>query len=194
MIKAIIFDCFGVLVGSGFKETYRQAGGDPVKDGDFINDLLGMANLGVISTEEMNKQITEKIGITHEKWRVSVLESELLHKELMTYIQELKKKYKVAILSNANTGTLDRKFTPEQLAIFDAVVVSAEVGMIKPDPKIYEYTANKLGLKPRECVFIDDIKVYCEAARMVGMKAIFYNDFKQFQRELIKILTPDSNN
>lgn len=188
VIKAIIFDCFGVLVGHGFKETYRQAGGDPARDKQFIDDLLGAANMGYITSEEMSQKITEKIGITNRQWQAVVAKAELPHEELLEYVKDLKPKYKVAILSNANAGTLQRKLNPKQLALFDTVVVSAEVGMIKPDPHIYEYTADQLGVRPDECVFVDDISSYVEAATAVGMQGIHYQDFSQLKTELDKIL------
>lgn len=188
MIRAIIFDCFGVLVGHGFKETYRMAGGDPAIDKQFIDDLLGAANMGYITSEEMSRRVCEKLNITYERWREVVAKSELPHDEILEFIQELKNKYKVAILSNANTGTLQRKLTPEQLALFDTVVVSAEVGMVKPDPRVYEYTAEQMGVHPNECVFTDDSIIYVEAAKAVGMQGIYFQDFNQMKTELSKIL------
>lgn len=189
MIRAIIFDCFGVLVGHGFKETYRQAGGDPAKDKRFIDDLLGAANMGYITSEEMSQKICERLGISHEKWREVVAKAEMPHEEILEYAKELRKTYKLAILSNANIGTLQRKLSAEQLALFDKVVVSAEVGMIKPDPRIYEYVAEQLEVRPDECVFTDDSVAYTDAAKAVGMQGICYEDFEQLKTEIGKILS-----
>lgn len=188
MIKAIIFDCFGVLVGKGFRQTYAAAGGNPVKDSVFIAKLLDEASLGLITPDEMSQKITESIGISHETWHQAVVRSEQPDQTLLKFIKELKKSYKVAILSNANIGVLQHKFTPQQLQIFDAVVVSAEVGMIKPSPQIYEYTAKKLAVETVECVFIDDREAYCQAAIAVGMQAIWFKGLSQFKAEIERIL------
>ena len=75
------------------------------------------------------------------------------------------------------------------MALFDTVVVSAEVGMIKPNLDIFEITAQKMSVKPSECVFTDDSEVYCEAARSSGMRGIHYQDFGQFKSELEQILS-----
>lgn len=188
MIKAIIFDCFGVLVGTGFNDTYREAGGDPVKDKEFIHDTLNASNIGAISGQEMSKMMAEKIGISVDQWREAVDKAEQPNKPIFDYIAELRKSYKTAVLSNVNKGTLERKMSPEQIALFDVVVASAEVGMMKPDAEIYRYTAEKLGVSSQECVFTDDIQDYCDGAEAVGMTAILYTDFVEVKQKLEALL------
>jgi putative hydrolase of the HAD superfamily len=60
--------------------------------------------------------------------------------------------------------------------MFDVVVISGEVGMRKPEERIFRHTAGLLGLDPAECVFIDDIDVNVAAAEAVGMTAILHDD------------------
>ncbi len=188
MIRAIIFDCFGVLVGGGFKETYRQAGGDPLKDRAFITEILDNASMGLITSAEMSRQITRQLGISDQVWQEVVAGADKPNEELFEYIKQLAGEYRLAILSNANTGVLNRKLSPEQLSLFDAVVVSADVGMTKPDLDIYTYTADQLGVQSGECVFIDDSEGYCEAARSLGMQAVHYQDLSHLKAELQLLL------
>ncbi|MGD0062528.1 MAG: HAD family phosphatase [Streptosporangiaceae bacterium] len=61
-------------------------------------------------------------------------------------------------------------------ALFDAVVISAEVGMRKPEEGIFRYAAGTLGLEPAECVFIDDIEANVNAATACGMTALVHTD------------------
>ncbi len=188
MIKAIVFDCFGVLIGRGFNATYRLAGGDPIQDRHYIDDLLGAANAGVITVQDMVDSLCEKLHISADAWYEVIAQAELPDKQLLEYIKSLKATHKVAILSNANKGTLQSLFSPEQLDIFDAVVVSAEVGMVKPDERIYELAAERLNVEPSECLFTDDSDAYCQGARATGMQAIHYKDFLQFKNDLEFIL------
>jgi putative hydrolase of the HAD superfamily len=58
--------------------------------------------------------------------------------------------------------------------LFDAVVISDQVGMRKPSTRIYELTAAKLGLKPAECLFVDDTEYNLPAARELGMGTLFF--------------------
>ncbi len=80
-------------------------------------------------------------------------------------------------------------FSPEQIAMFDDVVLSYHVGMAKPDPRVYRLAAERLGVDPSECLFVDDKEVYCAAARDVGMSAIKYRDFEHFEQDNVTILS-----
>lgn len=60
--------------------------------------------------------------------------------------------------------------------LFDVVVISAEVGMRKPEQRIFRHTAGLLGLTPQECVFIDDLEVNVVAAEAVGMTAVLHTE------------------
>lgn len=189
MIRAVIFDCFGVLVGQGFDATWRRAGGDPERDRVFIEDLLGTINRGLITLDQMTHQVCDKLQITPERWMRVIAETERPDAALLMYIRdELKPEYRVAVLSNANAGTLERVLDESQRNIFDALVVSAEVGHVKPDPAIYELAAEKLGVEPNECVFTDDNQPYCDGAEMTGMTTILFRDAEQFRRDLSVIL------
>jgi putative hydrolase of the HAD superfamily len=61
-------------------------------------------------------------------------------------------------------------------SLFDAVVISGEVGMRKPEERIFWHAVGLLGLTPEECVFIDDLEVNVVAAEAVGMTAVLHTD------------------
>jgi putative hydrolase of the HAD superfamily len=63
--------------------------------------------------------------------------------------------------------------------IFDLVIDSAFVGMRKPDPGIYELTLARLGVPAERALLIDDIEINCEAARALGLRAVWYRDSEQ---------------
>jgi epoxide hydrolase-like predicted phosphatase len=82
--------------------------------------------------------------------------------------------FSTALLSNSwGYGDYPRDDFP---GLFDAVVISGEVGMRKPEPGIFRHAAALLGLEPRECVFIDDIAANIEAAQACGMTGIQHTD------------------
>jgi HAD superfamily hydrolase (TIGR01509 family) len=190
MVRAIIFDCFGVLVGKGFEATYRSAGGDPVCDRIFIDDTLGKTNLGLMSETEFQTTMADQLQLSLEVWQQVMYDAEQPDTELLAYIKELRGSYKTAVLSNANTGVLERRIGLDWLAAsFDEVVVSAEVGMTKPDERIYTYTLQKLGVAANQAIFVDDREVFLGAAREVGMQTILYQHFEQFKTELEQLLS-----
>jgi putative hydrolase of the HAD superfamily len=77
-----------------------------------------------------------------------------------------------------------RSKLPEIDELFEVVVDSAFVGMRKPDPAIYELTAHRLGVRPQECVFVDDLEINCDAARELGMAAVRFESTDQAIPEL----------
>jgi putative hydrolase of the HAD superfamily len=189
MIKAIIFDCFGVLVGKGFEQTYRIAGGDPVRDRDFIEKTLGEANLGLITDEQFRIRMAERVGITKVEWDEALRQAELVDMALLAYILQLRSSYKTAVLSNANKHVLNNKIGDEWLEkAFDEVVVSAEVGLVKPDPRMYQLVADRLGVVPKECIYIDDRESFVKIASEMGMNALIYSNFSQLKDDIAAIL------
>src|SRR4029453_9737802 len=74
------------------------------------------------------------------------------------------------LVSNSwSTAHYDRKLLEE---LFDAVVISAEVGLHKPQPEIYLLAAERLEVEPAECIFVDDLRENCEGAEAVGVVAL----------------------
>lgn len=189
MIKAIIFDCFGVVVGKGFWDVYAAAGGDPIKDAEFIDDILTKASAGMVSSAGFTNLIAEQIGISVEEYRRVVDREERPNLELFNYIKsDLKPKYKIALLSNVNNGVIERKIPQELRELFDVEVLSAEVGFQKPDPKIFKLTIERLGVGYEEAIFTDDQQRYVEPAAELGIKGIVYTDFNTFKSKLEKLL------
>jgi len=72
--------------------------------------------------------------------------------------------------------------------LFEVVVDSGFVGVRKPDRRIYEITCERLGVEPEECVFVDDFGHNCEAARELGMTAVWFRDTDQAVAELRDVI------
>jgi putative hydrolase of the HAD superfamily len=79
-----------------------------------------------------------------------------------------------ALTNNWNTGDGTQMGThyPEMVALFDLIVESAVEGLRKPDPRIYELACRRLGVRPDESVFLDDLGVNLKTARALGMTTI----------------------
>jgi putative hydrolase of the HAD superfamily len=82
-------------------------------------------------------------------------------------------------------GRYDRESFPE---LFDAVVISGEVGLHKPQPEIFRLGAERLGLPPEECVFVDDLRENCEGAEAIGMTALLHRGAESTLPELERLL------
>lgn len=105
---------------------------------------------------------------------------------VISLIKDLKQDYRLAMCSNVSGRySLDQRFKDGELdELFEAVVASGDIGFEKPDPEIYRMTAEKLGVKPEECLFVDDIKEFCEAAERVGMQSAHFVDIDEAIKEI----------
>lgn len=106
----------------------------------------------------------------------------------LDFLRALRPERKVCLISNAWSGL--RAFITRQgfADVFDYMVVSAEVGLMKPDPRIYSLALEELGAKPEESVFIDDVLANVEAARLVGMAGIHFTRPEKALEELKQLL------
>jgi epoxide hydrolase-like predicted phosphatase len=96
---------------------------------------------------------------------------------------------RTGLVSNSmGAGRYDRATFPE---LFDGVVISGEVGLHKPLPEIFLLGAERAGVRPEECVFVDDLRENCEGAEAVGMTAILHRGAEQTVPELERLLGVD---
>jgi len=185
-VKAIIFDCFGVLYMPGSEYVAQQLSPELRHT---VRDLTKQANYGLISRETYVQAISELTGQPLEELRRVDLRSFVRNDALLAFAQTLRPHYKIGLLSNISAHTMERFFaTPERTQLFDDVVISSEVGLIKPYPAIFELAAVRLGVKPEEAVVIDDTEDNCEGAQKTGMQAIHYVDIAATKRQLEKFL------
>jgi epoxide hydrolase-like predicted phosphatase len=194
MIKAVIFDCFGVLIADGLEAiVLNQEKTDP-SFRPFVHKVIGDSNRGKTEPSESHRRISERLGVGREDLQRQIFGGEARNQQVLDLIVSLRKDYKTALLSNVGKNSLEHRFSDEELSeLFDAVVASGEVGFAKPDAEIYRHTASLLGVEPEECVFIDDREVYVAGAKQAGMQAILYTDFDQLKAELEEVLAdPES--
>jgi epoxide hydrolase-like predicted phosphatase len=193
MVKAIIFDCFGVLTATDgwslFKLKYFNHEPSLLEQATSLNK---QADAGLITYDDFIREIAGLAGISGQQASVIVDDSSP-NPALFDYIAQLKPHYKIGMLSNAAANWLSELFSPAQIALFDATLLSYEAGFIKPQPEIYELMAERLGLEPNECVFIDDQERCTTGAREVGMEAIWYRGFDQMKQELEQLTAGPKN-
>ena len=189
MIKAIIFDCFGVLLTDALQEIVDKLNITDPNTAEEIKALVTLGGKGTIDRGTLRSSVASKLNITVDEYADIIKNGEVRNQPLFDYIKLLRPKFKTGLLSNVNRGGLDVRFTRDELAMyFDAVVASSDVGFAKPEAQAYEITADRLGVRLEECVMIDDREDYCQGATGVGMKAIQYQSFEQMKSDLEKLL------
>lgn len=186
MIRAIIFDCFGVLYGGSLGYLASLA---PDGRAVEVHDINMQKDYGYISYEEYLDQTAEVIGKEPAEVEEILRQKHVRNEELVAYVRELKASYKIGLLSNIGEKALDGLFSAEeQQELFDVRVLSYEEGMAKPNPEIFRLTAERLEIDPGACVMIDDLADNCEGAEVAGLFAIQHITNHLTKNELSKII------
>ncbi len=190
MIKAIIFDCFGVLLGNTYKQRAAQLEQDDPEKAKELRAINHASDMGILSRDEAARYMAELLDVEPEELLQEQDEGEVQNTELITFIATLKGKYQLGLLSNINgRERLGIRFEPGQLdTLFNTVVASGDEGYVKPQPEIYHIVATRLGVQPEECVMIDDIAEFCDGARAVGMQAIQFVTTRQCIQDLQAVI------
>lgn len=185
MVRAIIFDLYGVLAQNGWQafKTKHFATREDVWTKVF--KLGRQVDAGQADYLELIRFTAEQTGESEQTVRYQ-LEHTLPNEALLEYIAAtLKPHYRLGILSNASsTKVLDEVFTAEQKALFDVVTLSHHTGLTKPDTAAYEVIADRLGVGPEECLFVDDQERHVAGARSTGMRALVYTDVTSLKQEI----------
>lgn len=188
MIRAVIFDCFGVLITDALAAIVTEVRLRDPATADKIVAAVHAASAGTMAPEASRATVAGLLGLTPEAYAARIRDSEVKNHELLAYIAALRPRYKTALLSNVIPGGLEVRFIPEELAAhFDAVVASGDIGFAKPEARAYEITADRLGVRLAECVLIDDREDYCDGARGAGMQAVRYESFSQMRVALARM-------
>lgn len=148
--------------------------------------------LGVVSEQEMWNRMAERWHIKPRminSLRRRMNSKKRLNSPMINFLSKLQSHYQTAILSNA--GNESRRLMEDSLNLdqyVEKIIISAEIRMVKPDPKIYQLVLDKLGTSPEVTLFIDDLEENVIAARDLGMHAIQHRSNDETIRAVEKIL------
>ena len=188
MIKAIIFDCFGVLTEDGWLAFLRQHFPEGSEAREEALSLNHQVDAGLIGYEDHLEEVARLSGETKQAVR-GALETTVPNEQLLRFIAtDLKPHYKIGLLSNVSGDWLQRLFTDEQIALFDATALSYELGVTKPHPRAYQTIVQRLGIEPQEAIFTDDQERYVTGAKEQGIHGIVFQNTAQFTRDLSETL------
>jgi epoxide hydrolase-like predicted phosphatase len=183
MAGALIVDFGGVLTTNVF-ESFRAFSEAEGLDPDAVRKLFrergdGLALLrqlerGELEIPEFEQRFGPLLGVRENEGMVQRLFAGVRADDRMVdAVRRVKESgMPTGLISNSWGGASYDRVEVDDL--FDAVVISGEVGLHKPEPEIFRLGAERLGVAPEECVFVDDLRENCEGAEAVGMTAILH--------------------
>jgi putative hydrolase of the HAD superfamily len=151
-------------------------------------ELLRALETGKLTEDEFGARFGPLLGVSDHEGLVDRLFAGMEPNEPM--FEALRRAraggVRTGMVSNSwGRGRYDRDSFGE---LFDGVVISGEVGLHKPQPEIFALGAERIGLEPRECVFVDDLRENCAGAEAVGMTAVLHRDTAQTLERLEQLL------
>jgi epoxide hydrolase-like predicted phosphatase len=188
-IKAILLDVGGVILHEkDHTKRYEWEARLGLSQGELTRLVLDSepaahAASGQVTEREVWRAVGRRLGLVDAQ----ILElqrdfwsSEQLDLVFVGFLQSLRPRYKIGILSNAWSEA--RTFHNARFGFstwVDAAVYSAEVKLLKPDPRIYRLALAQLNLPAETCVFVDDKLVNVQAAQTLGMSGVWYRETRQ---------------
>ncbi len=193
-LKAVIFDLGGVLIRT---EDPRPRAEFAAQWGVTPEELEYLvlegpkgteAQMGYLHPRDLWLYVASELGIPNpdpEAMERAFWGGDRFDMTLVELIKHLRQRYKVGLLSNAWITLREwiEQHTP-LAGLFHAIVISAEVHLMKPDPRIYARMLGELGVLPHEAVFIDDRPENVEGARRVGLHAFQFTSTPEVFRNL----------
>ena len=197
-IRAVFFDVGGVLLDMGNHDKRHEWDARLGLPREYLTRLVfnsavfARAMTGEVPEEAVWKHVAETLGLSEEQlpqFQSDFWEGERLNTDLAQFMLTLRPRYKVGIISNAGSGArsdVNRKFNLDRYA--DDAIYSAEVKLIKPDPRIYQLALAQLDVRADESVFVDDMLVNVEAAQALGMRGVQFKNTGQTITEIRRYL------
>jgi epoxide hydrolase-like predicted phosphatase len=183
--KALIVDFGGVLttnIWQSFAAFCEAEGLDPNLVKELFRGnaealaLLRQLERGELADADFEERFGAMLGIQNRAGLIDRLFGGLAPEETMLNAVRSARRagIRTGLISNSwGTGIYERG---DFDGLFDATVISGEVGMNKPEPEIFRLACERLGVEPGDCVFVDDLRENCAGAEAVGMTAVLHRD------------------
>ena len=196
-IRAVFFDFGGVIMRTEF-QTPRQALAerfnmdyDEIVKAVFDSESARRASLGEITEEAHWKEVLRRFKqpvSEMQAFRDAFFGGDLIDHDLVRTIRSLRGKFHTGMISNAWSGLRAYLIKEKMLDLFDTVVISAEVGAVKPEAKIFNIALEQAGARAQEAVFVDDFQVNIDGCEKVGMKSILFKEPRETLIQLNQLL------
>lgn len=196
-LKAVYFDLGGVIVRTEFQSPREHLA---ERVGLTYEELVAIvfeskssreASIGKVSEGDHWKYVVRALHLPlkeRETVHKEFFDGDIIDRELIAFIRSLRPRCKTGLISNAWDGLRPYLEREKFADAFDALTISAEVGVMKPDPAIFQHALDQLGVKPKEAVFVDDFPENIAGCEAIGMRGIHFQSTEQTLKELKKLL------
>lgn len=175
--NSLLFRRLGARVGLSLSETEHRLSGTG----------WTAANRGLLGAEGIRRDVCGSLGVDLPAEEFNALWSShfTVHEAVLPRVEGLVGRVKLALLSNTNV--LHAAFLRPKLPVlerFDHVLLSCELGVVKPEPAFYKEALERLGCAPHEAAFFDDLPEFVQAANALGIRGHLFTTAESFDAQL----------
>ena len=182
MITTILFDFFDVIRVDPYKKWLDT--NEYLREG-YWYDIAAQYDRGMITRTEFIAGLSKESSIHHNDIDAAFKGANIFDRDVIELIRSVKKTYKTGLLSNSGGPGLRSLLKEENLEeIFHEIIISGEVGFIKPEREIFQIALDRLQAQPVETIFIDDNPHNVEGAEEVGIHGILFTGVKKLTMDL----------
>jgi len=196
-IRAVFFDFGGVIVRTEYQAPRQHLA---ERLGMEYEDVVKLvfespsnvrASIGEISDKEHWAEVTKRLrrpASETEAIREEFFAGDVVDREIVNYLRSLRSSHHVGLISNAWPDLRDYITSLKFEDAFHHMTISGEVGVMKPEARIYQIALEQAGVSPNEAVFVDDFYENIEGCQAVGMHGIHFRDPQTAMTELRNLL------
>jgi putative hydrolase of the HAD superfamily len=193
---AVLWDFGGVILTSPF-EAFNRYEAEIGLPKDFIRSLnarngdtnawakMERSEVSLATFVELFEAEAREHGYALDGWRILQALSGDIRPQMVEALRRCRQSFRVAcITNNMKSGEgpgmarspEKAKAVAEVMTLFEHVVESSKLGVRKPDPRIYRHACDLLGVRPEDCIYLDDLGINLKPARALGMRTIKVGD------------------
>ena len=196
-IQAVFFDFGGVIQRTEYQAPRQHLAQRFSMEYDDIDNIVfnsptaKQATVGAISVQKHWEALAKRLKVNKEQ--ITGVENEffagdVIDHSIVEYLRSLRPRFKTGLISNAWSDMREYLVRKKLDAVFDTLTISAEVGVAKPEAKIYHLALEQAQVQPEAAVFVDDVLANIEACEALGMKGILFKDPQEAMEQLKKLL------
>lgn len=196
-MRVVFFDFGGVILRTEYQSPREQLAGRFNMDYDEIDKVVfgtesaRRASIGEISEEAHWMEVLKRFKLPASEMQAfmdAFFGGDVIDRHLVETIRSLRNKFHLGLISNSWSG-LRAFLTREKIIdLFDTVIISAEVGVIKPEAQIFNIALKQAKVRASEAVLVDDVMANIEGCEKVGMKGVLFRDPQEALGQLNQIL------
>lgn len=196
-VRAVFFDFGGVIMRTEYQSPRQHLAErfgmdyDDIDKFVFASETARRASVGAISEDAHWAEVLKRLkrpATEIKPFKDEFFGGDVIDRSLVEYIRSLRGKIHTGLISNAWSGLREYITTEKVIDVFDSVTISAELGVVKPEGRIYQHALDQARVKAEDALFVDDMNINLEGCEELGMTGILFRDPQQCIAQIEQLL------